>query len=187
MSALPTPTPVSVQDYLDREAASAEKHEYLGGAVHAMSGGSIRHGDVSGRAFGSLFGRLRGKPCRPCNSDIKIRVQSPTQTRFYYPDTSVVCEGNPGDLHYEERPVVIVEVLSPSTRRIDEAEKRDAYLTIPSLRVYLRVEPDAPLVVADRRSDLGGGFNAEVHQGLDAVIPLPEIDTELPLRELYEG
>ena len=186
MSALPILSLVSIDDYLKGEAVSQIKHEYLAGVVHAMSGGSIQHGDVSGRAFGSLFVRLRGGVCRPCNSDIKVRVGSGVQTRFYYPDCSVVCDGNEKRLDYEDRPVVIVEVLSPSTRRIDDGEKRLAYLGIPSLRVYLMVEPEQPHVLVDRRDGEGEAFLREVHQGMAAVIPLPEIGTELPLRELYE-
>jgi len=80
---------------------------------------------------------------------------------------------------------VLVEVLSRRTRRIDEGEKRDAYLTIPSLAVYLLIEQDAAAAVALRRTE--GGFVREVHEGLDAVLPLGEIGIELPLAEIYEA
>lgn len=65
-------------------------------------------------------------------------------------------------------------------------EKRDAYLTIPSLKVLLFVEPEQPLVILHRRNKPEGGFAIESHAGLDAVIPLPEIDAALPLAALYE-
>jgi Uma2 family endonuclease len=74
--------------------------------------------------------------------------------------------------------------LSNSTRRIDEIEKKEHYLTIPSLGVYLLVEQDLPSVVAYRR--VKDEFVREVYQGMDAVIPLPEIEAELPLTEIYE-
>jgi Uma2 family endonuclease len=80
---------------------------------------------------------------------------------------------------------VIVEVISRRTRRIDEGEKKEAYLTIPSLGVYLLVEQDMPLVNVHRRAETG--FEHEVYEGLDAVIPLPEIGVVLPLAELYSG
>ncbi|BAM05128.1 Uma2 family endonuclease [Phycisphaera mikurensis] len=187
MSALPTPGLVSVQDYLDGELAAAEKHEYLGGVVHAMAGGTRRHNAVSSNAVIALGARLRGKPCRAFASDAKVRVQSPTQIRFYYPDATVVCNDAEDGSLYEDEPVVLIEVLSPSTRRIDDGEKRDAYLSIPSLRVFLRVEPDRPLVIVDRRVVPGFGFALESYEGENAVIPLPEIGTELPLRDLYEA
>jgi Uma2 family endonuclease len=80
---------------------------------------------------------------------------------------------------------VIVEVLSRSTRRIDEGEKKDAYLTIPSLGAYLLVEQEEQLVVVHRRTEQG--FVREVYHGEEATIPLPGIRAELPLAEIYEG
>jgi Uma2 family endonuclease len=79
---------------------------------------------------------------------------------------------------------VLFEVLSRRTRRIDEGEKKDAYLTIPSLGVYALVEQDTAAVVAFRRGE--GGFVREVHEGLEAVLPLGEIGIDLPLAEIYE-
>src|SRR5207237_2388720 len=81
-------------------------------------------------------------------------------------------------------PALILEVLSRRTRRVDEGEKRDAYLTIPSLAVYVLIEQDTPAVVAFRRTE--GGFVREVYEGLDAVLPLGEIGIDLPLAEIYE-
>jgi Uma2 family endonuclease len=106
---------------------------------------------------------LRGRGCRPYDSDTKLRVRLPTQVRFYYPDASVVCHPNPATDSYQDEPVVIVEVLPRRTRRIDEGEKKDAYLTIPSLSVYVLVEQEAALVVAHRRTNQG--FVREVYSG----------------------
>lgn len=176
---------VSVPDYLAGELRSPIKHEYLGGVVYAMAGARNLHNRIAGNIFARLHARLRGKPCQPYNSDTKIRLSFPTHELFYYPDTSVVCQPNPDDDAYQDEPVAIVEVLSRKTRRIDEGEKKVAYLTLPSQRVYLMVEQDMAAVVVYRRE--GPAFNREVHLGLDAVVPLPEIETELPLAEIYEG
>jgi Uma2 family endonuclease len=92
---------------------------------------------------------------------------------------------NPPTDHFQDRPVVIVEILSDSTRRADLGEKRDAYLMIPSLKVLIFVESETPAVVVHRRKP-EGGFSVEAQSGLDAVIPLPEIDASLPIAELYE-
>jgi Uma2 family endonuclease len=142
------------------------------------------HNLITGNAFATLHGRLRGRPCRPFNSDTKIRIRMPVQVRFYYPDVSVLCRPNPQDDSFQDEPAVLIEVLSDKTRRIDEGEKKDAYLTIPSLSVYLLVEQDTPAVVAFRRTE--HGFVREVYQGLDAVVPLREIETDLPLAEVYD-
>jgi Uma2 family endonuclease len=85
---------VSVEDYLERELASDVKHEYWGGYVYAMAGAKTAHNRVAGNFLGSLHRRLRGQPCEPFNSDMKVRIKFPTHTRFYYPDGMVVCEPN---------------------------------------------------------------------------------------------
>jgi Uma2 family endonuclease len=185
MTALKKPAFISIEEYLAGEEESEVKHEYLGGVVHAMAGATILHNDISGNAFGILFAALRGKPCRPNNSDTKIRIEYADHTRFYYPDAMVVCDSNPSTDHFQDRPVVIVEVLSESTRRTDMGEKRDAYLTIPTLKVLVLVETDKASVTVFRRKP-GLGFESELHEGMDAVIPLPEIEAELSLAELYE-
>ena len=175
---------VSVEDYLAGELVSPVKHEYVGGVVYAMAGARNLHNAIKGNVFANLHRRLRGQGCRPYDSDTKIRVRLPTQVRFYYPDTSVVCRSNAPTESYQDEPVVIVEVLSRKTRRIDEGEKKDAYLTIPSLSVYLLVEQESATVVGHRRTE--HGFAREVYVGLEAVIALPEIQAELPLIEIYE-
>jgi Uma2 family endonuclease len=175
---------ISVEDYLAGELKSPIKHEYVGGVVYAMAGARNVHNDIAMNSAGALYARLRGKKCRAFNSDTKIRVQLPRQVRFYYPDAGVVCHPNPREDTYHDEPVVIVEVLSLSTRRIDEGEKKEAYLTIPSLGAYLLVERDEPKVVVYQRE--ADDFVAKVYEGLDAAIPLPDIEIELPLAEIYE-
>ena len=109
----------------------------------------------------------------------------PGHTRYYYPDASVVCQPNPESDSFEDQPRAIFEVLSQGTRRIDEGEKKDAYLTIPSLAVYALVEQSTPTVVVHRRTDQQ--FVPEVYEGIDAVLPMPEIGVDLPLSEIYQG
>ncbi|WP_425396302.1 Uma2 family endonuclease [Aeoliella sp.] len=175
---------VSVADYLAGEQLSDVKHEYAGGYVYAMAGARTVHNRIATNWLLITGNHLRGQPCEPFNSDMKVRVQLPAHTRFYYPDGTVVCDANDPDDLYQDRPVIIAEVLSEATRRIDEGEKREAYLTIPTLAAYLLIETDSPRVVMHRRTN--GGFVAECYDGLDAVVPMPGIDVELPLAELYE-
>jgi Uma2 family endonuclease len=174
---------VSVDDYLEGELSSPIKHEYLGGVVHAMAGARNLHNRISTNILGRLFIRLDGRPCQPWNSDTKVRIELATQTRFYYPDCFVVCRENPDGDSYQDEPVVIFEVLSKRTWRIDTGEKKDAYLTIPSLHVYAMVEQETAAVVVYRRS--GQTFLREVYEGRNSVLPLTEIGIELPLSEIY--
>ncbi len=174
-----------MEEYLAGEVLAEVKHEYLGGAVHAMAGASNRHNAIASNVLITLGAQLRGKSCQAFNSDTKVRIELREQTRFYYPDAMVVCEPAPGASHYQERPVVVVEVLSESTRRADLTEKREAYQAIPSLKVLLFMESDEPAAVVYRRGP-SGGFGREDYAGLDAVIALPEVGAELKLAEVYE-
>lgn len=176
---------ITPEEYLQGELESDVKHEYVAGAVYAMAGASNQHNDVAGNVFAALHARLRGKPCRPYNSDTKVRIRLPSEVRFYYPDVQVTCRPNPSEDAFQDNPCVVVEVLSDGTRRADEGEKREAYFSVPSLESYLLVETDAALVVAFHRTSMG--FVREVHAGVDAVIPLRSLDMELPLSDVYEG
>ena len=177
-------TLVTPEEYLAAELLSPIKHEYLGGVVHAMAGAKNIHNEIVGNVFGSLFSRLRGKKCRPYNSDTKVRVRMPNQLRFYYPDVQVFCDPNHKEDSFQDRPVVIVEVLSPSTSRVDESEKLDAYQTIPSLEVYIIVDSTHARVLIYRRT--ATGFTREVFHGLEGSVKLDCIGIELPLSEIYD-
>lgn len=186
MTALLQPKAITVEEYLAGELLSEGKHEYLGGEVHAMAGAGNRHNQIATNITIALGSRLRGKPCRPFNSDTKVRIELANHTRFYYPDAMVVCDRNRDEEQWQDRPVVIVEVLSESTRRTDLGEKRDAYLAIPTLKVLLFVEPGEAAATLYRRAQ-SGGFIREDYLGSDALIFLPEIEVDLPLGEIYEG
>ena len=174
---------ISVEDYLAGELVSSVKHEFVDGIVYAMAGARNQHNRIAVNAIGSLHSQLRGQTCEVFNSDTKVRIRQGHSLKFYYPDASVVCDSNTDEESYQDRPIVIVEVLSKSTRRIDEAEKRDAYLSIPSLAAYLLIELETPDVAVYRHSK--SGFAHEEYSGLEAVIALPEIGISLPLAEIY--
>jgi Uma2 family endonuclease len=176
--------PISVADYLEGELVSPIKHEYFGGVVYAMAGGRVLHHLIATNITTAIGSRLRGKRCQAFNSDMKVRVPPPPRERFYYPDASIVCRSNPPEDSYQDEPVVIFEVLSKATQRIDKGEKLDAYLSLPSLAVYALVEQEAALVTVYRRK--GNEFVDERYDGCYAIIPLPEVDIELPLAEIYE-
>lgn len=184
MSTAPHYQPISVLDYLDGERRAERKHEYVDGTVYAMAGATNTHNRIATNATVSLGSQLRGHRCQVFNSDTKVRVRMARGTRFYYPDLLVVCQSNPADDSFHDAPVVVVEVVSESTRRTDEHEKREAYLSIHSLSVYVLFEQTAPAALVYRRGD--SGFDRETYAGLEAAIALPEIGCQLPLAEVYE-
>ena len=175
---------ISVGEYLAGERVSKKKHEYAGGYVYAMAGAKNQHNRVAVAFVSAMHSKLRGRRCEAFNSDTKVRIRMPTHTRFYYPDGMVVCEPNPPGDEFQDRPVVIAEVTSVSTRRTDEGEKRDAYLTIPTLTAYLLIDTECARVAAHHRTP--EGFIAQVYEGLEATLPLDAIETSLALAELYE-
>lgn len=176
---------ITVPEYLDGEAAAQQKHEYVDGVVYAQAKASNTHNQIATNATVELGLRLRGNRCRVFNSDTKIRIRQTSSTRFYYPDLSVVCQLNPPDETFQDQPAVTVEVVSESTRRIDEGEKRDAYLTIPSLGAYILLEQSSAAALVYQRGEQG--FEKQFYVGLDARIPLPDLDCELNLGSAYEG
>lgn len=183
MQALKRVDYVPPSQYLSDELQREVKHEYVGGVTYAMSGARVQHNRIAVEIVSLLSSQLRGKKCEVFNSDMKVRIQLPSHFRFYYPDALVVCDSNAPDDSFQDRPVVVVEVLSHGTRRLDQGEKKDAYLTIPSLKTYLLIEQDQPLVTAYQRGEQG--FEATVYTGQDGIVPLPDIGCELKLAEIY--
>jgi Uma2 family endonuclease len=184
MSTAPHYQPISVRDYLRGEEIARHKHEYVEGVVYAMVGGTNAHNRIATNGVGVLHAQLRGKSCQVFNSDTRIRVRAARGTRFYYPDVSVVCRLNPGGDTYQGAPVVIVEVISESTGEPMSWRKRDAYLSIDSLCVYILLEQSAATAIVDRRMD--SGFQRETYLGHEAAIPLPEIECHLALADVYD-
>lgn len=139
---------VSEQEYLDGELLSDIKHEYIDGDVFAMSGASANHNVLAGNVFGELRNHLKGKPCRPFTSDMKVKVG----TKYFYPDVLVDCGDFSGQDYFTQSPVLIVEVLSKSTQQYDKTLKLKSYLQIRSLQEYALIEQDKAEIQVLRRS-----------------------------------
>jgi Uma2 family endonuclease len=185
-AALKLETPqLSWEELLLCETHTNIRHEWVGGAVYAMAGGTMSHNTVALNIAAELRQRLKGSPCRAFINDMKLRLRQDGEDTAYYPDVMVTCGVNAGRGEvFVTQARLIVEVLSPSTARIDRREKFLAYQQIPELEVYLLVEPEAPLVCVYRRSQ---HWQLETYEGLEASIELPEIDAALSLSEIYEG
>lgn len=146
---LPQTAPISEEQYLRDELTREIKHEYIDGYIYAMSGGSRNHERIAGNIFSELRSFLSGTPCEAFSSNLKIKAGR----KFFYPDAMVVCnEADPKD-YYTQSPVLVVEVLSRSTRRRDETTKRLAYQNLPSLQEYVLIEQDIVDVEVCRRSE----------------------------------
>jgi Uma2 family endonuclease len=177
----------SFDDYLTLEEDSIVKHEFLNGEAWAMAGGSPDHAAIAVNISTLLTVQLRGQPCRAYSSDLRIRVKATGLTT--YPDVSVIC--GPPEIDPEDRkkqtatnPVVLVEVLSPSTEDYDRGEKLSQYQRIDSLQEIMLVAHDQRLVEVWRRSD--GRWERHEFRG-DAILRLESLACELPLTEVYRN
>ena len=185
MSSAEKPEYHTIEEYLTLEGKALSKSEYIDGWIRAMTGATNRHNCVKANCLVHLANQLKRQPCRPFDSDTKLRIDREGTKRFYYPDLQVVCDSNDPLSVYQDRPVLIIEVLSPSTRRYDLDEKMTAYLTIPSLQCYILLEQHQPLAIVMHRSN--GGFLRELVEGVERIIDLPFLGCSLPMREIYDG
>ncbi len=188
MSAQPVPffTP---EAYLDMERTSPFKSEYACGQIWAMSGVSRAHDRIAFNLIVAVGNALRGKPCQGFTSDMRVVTDTPS---FSYPDLTIVC-GEPQftDAHVDTltNPIVLVEILSPSTAQYDRAGKFGQYRRLPSLREYVLVHQDTGRVERfERHTDYNeDNWSASEYNGLNAVLELVSVGVSVPLRDLYDG
>ena len=184
MSALPE-SYLTPEEYLTIERKAEYKSEYSDGEMYAMSGASREHNLISLNIASELRSQLRGSPCETYTSDMRVRITPPR--RYLYPDVVVVC----GDAEFDDdavdtltNPLVIVEVLSPSTENYDRTTKRAWYRRIESLQEYVLVSQDSPHVERYVKRDEGWALTDT--DGLEATIRLESIGCELALSEIYD-
>ena len=181
--ALPT---VTEAEYLVGERAGAARHEYYNGKVYAMTGGTEPHNLIAGNALAALHAQLRQRPCRVYQSDMRVKVAATGLNT--YPDVVVVC-GRPefADAARDTltNPIVIVEVLSPSTERYDRGMKFQHYHTIETLQDYLMIAQDRPYIEHYARQATGDWLLREA-AGLAAMLTIESISCTLTLADVYE-
>jgi Uma2 family endonuclease len=176
---------ISPEEYLERERQSEEKSEYYGGRIYAMSGASRPHNLITGNVFASLHTLLRGGPCEVYVNDMKVRIK-PTGA-YVYPDVFVAC----GELQFDDtykdvllNPVLVIEVLSPSTEAHDRGLKFALYRQLDSLQDYLLIAQDRVSVVHYHRKNGEWIFNE--YNDLNDRLALEAIGCTLPVAEMYE-
>lgn len=173
------------ESYLAFERASEQKHEFINGDVYAMAGASRSHNRVVTKVISRLDAQLTGSPCEVFPNDMRVSINQSGE--YVYPDVIVVC----GEAEFEDtnfdillNPTLIVEVLSSSTQVYDRGKKFADYRTIASLREYVLIDQDQPVV--ERFSLLPDGvWTFADARGLEATIQLPSINCVLSLVEVY--
>lgn len=172
------------EEYFALEERSEVRHEYFEGEVFAMAGGSKAHNFLVQNATAKLRASLRGQGCQVFLSDVRLEAKS--KSYYTYPDVVVTCDPTDHrDPYLVRHPVLIVEVLSPSTIEYDRTTKFENYQKIPSLRHYLLISQSAWIVEWFRRDEVGQWIYTLLTSP-DSTLEIPDLGLVLPLRELYE-
>jgi Uma2 family endonuclease len=175
---------MSPTEFFAWQERQTERYELVGGRpVRAMTGATRRHDKVVINAIAAFHGRLRGTPCVPSTADIAVVSLNENVRR---PDMTIDCSPMDPLSHQAPSPVLVLEVLSPSTSAIDRLEKLEEYKAIGSMAYILIAEPGIPRVLLYTRGD-DGGWTSMSHIGLDTELSFPRLGCTLPLLELYDG
>lgn len=178
---------LSPEEYLAWEENQPTRYEYVDGQVYAMSGASKNHARLTRNISFQLERHLFNNICEPYTTDVKLAVKT-HHRRYYYPDVAVTCEaGNedPEDAYLIVQPILIVEVLSPSTKRTDKVEKFNAYQHIASLREYVIVAQDQMRVEVYRHEKAGEVWQGEVFTEPEQEVALQSVGLTLNLATIY--
>ena len=177
----------TIEEYLQMEEVSEEKHEYYQGEIFAMSGPKVPHNIIAGNVYGELKQMLKGKSCRPFNSDQQIHI--PQNSLFTYPDISIVC-GEIITLNNDDwnilNPTVIIEILSLGTKDYDRGGKFKLYRDITTLKEFILIDSEAISIEAFRIND-GGHWELEEYRKINDSLFIKAIQLSIPVIEIYEG
>lgn len=172
------------EEYLEFEDKSETRHEYINGAVYAMSGASLPHNQITFRLATGLSNRLRGGPCEVFLLDLKLKLELASDRIFYYPDVMVACRREEWSRNFIRKPTLVAEVLSPSTQHIDRREKLLNYFREDSIQEYVVLSQEERRAVIHR---CGERWEPESVQGTGAVLELRSLGVSVPLAEVYDG
>ena len=181
----PAPKLLTVDAFFAWQERQDELYEFVDGrlAPRSMTGATRRHDRIVINAIRAFGMKLAGGPCHPSTADIAVRTRP---GRVRRPDLTIDCGPFEPSSLTAHSPVLVLEVLSPSTERTDTIVKVDEYKNLETLRHILIAEPDAAHVLHYWRTDTGPWADLD-HIGFETTIDLPALACDLTLAELYEG
>ncbi|AFY34342.1 Uma2 family endonuclease [Calothrix sp. PCC 7507] len=181
MVALPDNILMSAEEYLVWEPTQEERYEYWDGEVVMMSGATRNHNRISGNFFKLLDDALANRSCEVYIVDVKVQVE-PGQ-KYFYPDVVVTCDERDTDPQLVQFPVLIIEVLSPSTEAADRGKKFAKYRQSATLQEYVLVQVAQPSLEVFRRNEQGKWVLSEYN--LDDILRLESVNVEIAIADLY--
>jgi len=170
--------PMTEEEYLASEPSSEVRREYYNGKAYAMAGSKRNHNILTGNLARRFGNHLEGTPCVTFSADIKVAFAH----KYFYPDVIVDCTADEGDSYFANSPVLIVEVLSRSTKKLDTTTKLIHYLNLPTLKEYAMVEQDSVCVQMLRKSR---HWQPEYYYLGDTVM-FESIGLSLPVEDIYD-
>src|SRR3954471_2778329 len=180
----PALRPMTLDEFLRWDDGTDTRYELIGGFPVAMAPPTPAHGTIAARIVARLEETLRRR--RPCRALVEAGILHPDRAdTFFVADIAVTCAPyQPGDQSVEE-PLLLIEILSPSTERHDRRIKLPAYQRIFSLQEIVLIDRDMPFAELYRRQ--GDFWTIRAVQGTDTMLPLAAIGIEIAMAELYEG
>jgi Uma2 family endonuclease len=185
MSAIPKHK-MTMEEYIEFDKNNEGRWEYFDGEAIDMAGGTLNHNRIIKNILTSLDNKLEGTPCEALPSEMRLKV--PKALPYRYPDVVVVC-GEPiiEKIQGQEmlvNPLIIIEVLSPSTAQYDYSAKFTAYQSIESFREYLLIAQDRPHIMQYARQPDGQWLRRDI-EGMESIVKLASVDCELTFSEIY--
>ena len=175
---------LGVREYLELEDKAEVRHEYINGAVYAMSGATLVHNRITFQFATALSGRLGKGPCKVFLNDVKLRLELGSDEIFYYPDVIVACRPEEWGANFVRNPKVVVEVLSPSTQHIDRREKALNYHRAEAIEEYLLLSQTERRGLIHRRT-AAARWQLDTVCGSEAVVELRSLGITIPMEEIY--
>lgn len=175
----------SLEEYFEMEEKSPILHEYVAGEIFDMADPSQAHEITAINLVGTLYAHLQDRPCRIYTAQRRLQFKCLGDDFVYRPDIRVACgdtRNTKGD--YVDEPCLVIEVISPSTARIDKREKLSSYREIPSIEEYVLVAQKPAHVVIHRRSEQ---WKPQILDSLEHVLELRSIELAIPVRRIYKG
>jgi len=176
---------ISPQEYFAMEEAAEYKSEYYQGEIFAMSGASFNHNVIAGNTFTALHNSLSDSDCIVFTSDMKIQVDR--ESHYTYPDISIAC----GEIEFAENrkdvianPLVIIEILSDSTKDYDRGSKFTAYRNIASLKDYILIDQYSYHIEYFHK-DESGKWSLDEFKNMGDTFKISSINVELSLKKIY--
>ncbi len=176
---------ISPEDYLEIERQAEYKSEYYNGEMFGFAGAGFNHNIIAVNITTFLNNHLRNKSCIVFNSDMRLFVEA--FNLYTYPDVMVVC----GKVNFLDdkkdnvlNPLILIEILSKSTESYDRGKKFEFYRSIPSLKEYVLVSPDRPLVEIFAKNEKNLWVLSD-EKNLENLVKISSIDLEVPLKEIY--